>query len=206
MNGPKYLARIDSLSERNRLLIIALLVMLAFNLMNWFSLMRAQSRTQVVVVPIGSEGMQIGHGKADARYLRRMARYVINQVGTYSAGSARQQYQELLELFPPDRVTEVAKVFDRLAADIERYPSIASNVVWSGSEPLKYNSHMIQVQTLKERLVNGNVSERKQVFYCLPYRIEDTRFYLVNIVEKEETGVDLCMLDAKSTADTVAAQ
>jgi len=206
MNGDKFLAKIDGLMVKNRLLVIALVVMLAFNLMNWGSLMAAQARTQVVVIPPGeSDGMKIGDGKADPRYLRRMARYIINQIGTYSAGSARMQYQEILELFPPDKVTGAAKVFDSLAADIERYPSIASNVLWTGDNPLKFTSKLIQVRTLKERLVNGNVSERKQVFYCLSYHIEDTRFWLDNIIEKEEAGEDLCMLDA-APADATAAQ
>lgn len=207
MNGDKYLAKIDGLMVKNRLLIVALVVMLAFNLMNWGSLMAAQARTQVVVMPPGDQdGVKVGDGKADPRYIRRMARYIINQVGTYSAGSARLQYQELLELFPPDKVTGAAKVFDSLSADIERYPSIASNVLWTGEDPLKFTSNMIQVRTLKERLVNGNVSERKQVFYCLSYHIDDTRFWLDNIVEKEEAGEDLCMLDAKPDAAAAAQQ
>ena len=195
MNGEKFLSKVDALSHKNRLLVIALFVMLAFNVMNWGSLMAAQSRTQVVVVPIGGEGMQIGNGKADPRYIRRMARYVVNQIGTYSAGSARLQFQELLDLFPPEKVTGVAQFFDKLAADVERYPSIASNVVWAGTDPLKFTSKVIQVQTIKEQLVNGNVTGRKQVFYCLDYRIDDARFFLVNIVEKEDAGLDLCLLN-----------
>lgn len=195
MNSKKYLSTIDGLQERNRFLGLALIVLVVLNVMNLAFLVKAQARTQTVIVPIGGEGMQIGNGKADQRYIRRMARYVTNQLGSYSAGSARLQYQELLQLFAPDKVTEVAKYFDRLIADIERYPSIASNVEWTGTQPLKFTSEIIQVLALKERLVNGAVSERKQVHYCIRYHIEDARFWIDNITERSDAGTDLCFLD-----------
>ena len=52
---------------------------------------------------------------------------------------------------------------------------------------------MLQVRAQKERLVNGMVTERNQIYYCLSYRIEDSRFWLVNIAEKEGNSVDPCM-------------
>ena len=195
MKGDKYLHLLDSLQHRNRFLGLALIVLVCINVVNLGALMKAQTRTQTIVVPVGGEGMQIGNGKADERYIRRMARYITNQVGSYSAGTARAQYQELLQLFSPTQVTEVAKYFDKLIADIERYPSIASNVEWAGQNPLKFTSTMIQVLAMKERYVNGSVSERKQVHYCITYHVEDTRFYIDRLDEKAEAATDLCFLD-----------
>ena len=192
MRASTYLSRIDGLLAQNRLLGIALVVMLLFNLANGFALFYAKSLNQVVVVPIGSEGMQIGNGRADERYLRRMARYIVGQVGSYTAGTARLQMQEVLELFPPERVGEAQVFFERLAQEIERYPSISASVRWSGQAPLKVEAGLIQVRVNKDRLVNGALSETKTVFYCLRYRIDDARFWLLNIQEKEGTGEDLC--------------
>ncbi len=200
MLGRTYLARIDGLLAQNRLLGIALVVMLLFNLTNWFALFHAKSLNQVVVVPVGGEGMQIGNGRADERYLRRMARYIVNQVGSYTAGTARLQMQEVLELFAPERVGEAQVYFERLAQDIERYPSISSAVRWSGQAPLKVDDGLLQVRVSKDRLVNGAISETKTVFYCLRYRIDDARFWLINIQEKEGTGEDLCRA-ARAPAD-----
>lgn len=202
MNGP--LSKLDRLEGANRTLTMVLLLSMVINLVFGMLLVRTSTRTVTALVPIGSEAMSIGNGKADERYLRRMARYVINQIGIYSAGSARSQYQEVLGLFAPEKVTEVAKYFDRLVSDIERYPSISSDVQWAGQNPLKYTRSMIQVRAIKFRYVNGSVSERKAVTYCLDYRIEDATFWLLNIQEREEDGVDLCMVAPKLAAGAAA--
>lgn len=198
MKGEKYLHLLDSLQHRNRFLGLSLMVLVGINIVNLGALMKAQTRTQTIVVPVGGEGMQIGNGKADEKYIRRMARYITNQVGSYSAGTARAQYQELLQLFAPTQVTEVAKYFDKLVADIERYPSISSNVEWAGDRPLKFTSNMIQILAIKERYVNGAVTERKQVHYCITYHVEDARFFIDRLDEKGEAATDLCFLDSSA--------
>lgn len=210
MDGKKYLVTIDAALKNARLLTVAFGISMAFNVLSWYAWYKVKAHNQVVVIPIGSEGMQVGNGKADPRYMRRMARYITNQVGTYTASTARLQYQELLDLFPADRVTGAAGYFDALAADIERYPSIASAVSFAGNEPVRYTKDLMQVRVMKERIVNGVVTERKQVHYCLNYRIEDTRFWLVNITEKEEASVDPCMpkvdADGRPVPDKPAAE
>lgn len=191
----------DRLLHQNRLLGLALIVMLVWNLATFGMLSHIQSRTQVVVVPIGSDdGMQVGHNRASERYLRRMARYVVSQLGTYSAATARDQLFELLDLFPPDAMGNVQSSFERLASEIERYPSISSAVRWSGDEPLKSDGSMIQVQVRKARLVNGSETESKTVHYCMSYRVEETRFYLLNVVEKADVNVNPCFME-KANAD-----
>lgn len=205
MNGKKYLSTIDAALHNSRALMVAFSVSMMFNVLSWYAWYQAKTQTQVVIMPVGGEGMQIGNGRADPRYMRRMARYITNQVGTYTAASARAQYQELLDLFPPESITGAAKYFDSLAADIERYPSIASQIYFSGDQPLRYTKDIMQVRVMKERLVNGVVSDRKQVHYCLNYRIEESRFWLVNITEKEEASVDPCMPKVDAEGRPVAA-
>lgn len=202
MKGEKYLDTIDSALKNGRMLVVAFGISMAFNVLSWYAWYKAKAQTQVVIQPIGAEGMQIGNGKADPRYMRRMARYITNQVGTYTAATARLQYQELLDLFPAEKVTGAAQYFDSLSADIERYPSIASQVSFAGNDAVKFTKDIIQVRVMKERLVNGLVSDRKQVHYCLSYRIDEARFWLLNITEKEEASVDPCMpkVDAEGRA------
>lgn len=196
MSG-KALGKLDRLEGANKTLTTVLVISMCLNGLFGVLLARTSTRMVTAIAPIGGEAMQIGNGKADQRYIRRMARYIINSIGTYHAGSAKQQFQEVLGLFAPAQFTEVAKVFERLTADIERYPSISSEVQWVGEEPLKYTSQMIQVTALKLRYVNGIVTDRKPVTYCLTYRIDDATFWLLNIVEKEDSGVDLCMVEKK---------
>lgn len=201
MLGDKYLNWTDRLLAQNRLLGLVVVVLLIWNVLTFTQIARIQARTQVVVVPIGSDdGLQVGHNRASERYMRRMARYVVSQIGTYTAATARDQLFELLDLFPADATGDVQSSFERLAVEIERYPSIASAVRWSGEEPLRYDDRTIQVQVRKARLVNGSETESKTVHYCLSYRIEETRFWLTNLVEKEDSSETACFVQAAPAA------
>lgn len=197
MNGKAFIAGIDNLQHKNRLLVIALIVMLIFNLMNWFSLQRARSQMQTVIVPVGgSAGMTVGNGQASAPYLRQMARLVTQMLGSYTAGTMRDQLQEVLSLFAPEVAGAAQLEFEQLAVQVERYPSISSVMRWQGEEALKFTPTMLQVQTAKDRLVNGSVSESKSVFYCIKYRIDDSRFWILSVQEREGPGIDLCFTEA----------
>lgn len=193
MDGNKFVTRIDGLLKQNRLLGLALIVMLIWNFMNWGMATSMQAKTQVVVVPIGSEGMQIGNGRASELYLRRMARYITQMIGTYTAATARIQLMELLDLFPPERSGSVLTSFEKIATDIERFPSISSQARWVGEQPLRYDESMIQVSVRKERLVNGTITDSKEVVYCLDYRIDETKFVLLNVRERERVGENTCL-------------
>lgn len=200
MIGSKYIARMDQLLQRNRLLGFALAVMLVFNLFNWFSLQMAKTSSRVTLIPIaGGSGMWVGNGKASDEYLRAMARYIVGQVGQYAAGTYRAQLQELLLLFPADSVGQAQSEFMKLADEVDRYPSISSVVVWTGQQPLKTVGDMMQVHVIKTRLVNGNsVDKPVDSYYCITYRIADTQFELVNIEELSGQGEDLCLIKSKN--------
>jgi hypothetical protein len=195
VNGKTYLAQIDNLKNGNRLLLLALLMMVVFNAMNWLSLQRARTSMQTVIVPVGGgDGMTVGNDRASPEYLRHMARHITNMVGTYTAGTARPQLQETLQLFAPEIVGKAQIEFERLASQIERFPSIASTVRWQGEEALKFRPGLLQVHVAKDRLVNGNVVESKVSYYCIKYRIDEARFWIVSIQERDGDAVDLCFL------------
>jgi len=200
MIGTDYLSRLDRLQEKNRILLIALLIMLVFNLWNWSSLVRAKKENRVALVPLaGGTGLWVGNGKASDEYLRAMARYITGMVGSYTAGSYRAQLQELLQLFPPEAVGQAQKEFMDLADDRERFPSIAYRIVWNGSPPLKIvDGALMQVQALKSELVNGTVNKTDPVYFCIHYRIDDTQFRLLSFEELGGQGDDLCINKARN--------
>jgi TraE protein len=197
MDSTKYLQGLDALTKHNRILGIGLVCMFLWNIYNMTTIRSAQTHQQVAVVPVaGGADMWVGGGKASQQYLRAMGRMIVGAVGNYQAASIRSQLMELLILFPPDRVGAAQVEFTRLADDIERYPSIASVIHLSGADPIKYTDTMLQVRVLKDRLVNGSQTESKQSHYCISYRVEETRFWVLNILEKEGTGEDLCLFDS----------
>jgi len=201
VDSAKYLKGLDALTKHNRILGIGLLLMFAWNIYNMTMIRAAQTHQQVALVPVaGSVDMWVGGGKASPEYLRQMARLIVGAVGNYTAASIRPQLMELLAFFPPDRVGSAQVEFTQLADDIERYPSISSVVRLSGKDPIKYTPTMLQVRVIKDRLVNGNVTESRQSHYCITYRVEETRFWVEGILEKEGTGEDLCFFTAAKPA------
>lgn len=189
----RFLAALDAAQARNRLLTMAFLVLLALNVLNTVALQRARTATQTVVVPIGGgAGMTVGSGKASAEYLRAMARYVTQMVGTYTAGTARPQLQELLGIFAPEVVGRAQAEFERTAVQIERFPSISSVMRWQGMEALRVAPGMLQVSATKDRLVNGSVSASSPLHYCVTYRIDEARFWVLSLREIEGVGIDPC--------------
>jgi hypothetical protein len=192
-----FLSTLDALQAKNRLLTAAFLILLALNIVNTISLQRARTLTQTVIVPIGGgQGMSVGHGKASEQYLRHMARYVTQMVGTYTASTARPQLQELLGIFAPDVVGKAQGEFEKMAVQIERFPSIASVMRWQGDQALRVKPGLIQVIAVKERLVNGSVSATTPIHYCITYRIDESRFWVLGLKEIEGPGLDRCFTDA----------
>ena len=192
-----FLSTLDALQAKNRLLTAAFLILLALNIVNTISLQRARTLTQTVIVPIGGgQGMSVGHGKASDEYLRHMARYVTQMVGTYTASTARPQLQELLGIFAPEVVGRAQSEFEKMAVQIERFPSIASVMRWQGDEALRVRPGLIQVVAAKDRLVNGSVSATTPIHYCIQYRIDESRFWVLGLKEIEGPGVDRCFAAA----------
>jgi len=195
MMRSSFLAMLDAAQAKNRLLTFGFLVLLALNIVNTVSLQRARTLTQTVIVPVGGgEGMTVGHGKASPEYLRHMARYVTQMVGTWTASSARPQLQELLALFAPEVVGKAQAEFEKTAVQIERFPSISSVMRWQGDQALRVKPGLIQVSASKDRLVNGSVSETTPIHYCIEYRIDESRFWVLGLREVEGPGVDRCFV------------
>jgi type IV conjugative transfer system protein TraE len=204
MNKDKFLGAIDHLQMKNRLLIVGFAVLLVLNSCNTLSLQRARTQMQTVIVPVGGgAGMTVGDGKASHEYVRQMARYLTSMLGTYTSATARLQLQEVLGLFAPEVVGKAQVEFERIAVQIERFPSIASVIRWSGDEALKISPNVIQIHAIKDRLVSGNVTESTQMTYCIEYRIDEARFWVLGIREETAPTTDVCF---QTSAGTLASE
>ncbi len=202
MRKDAFMNRLEAAGARNRVLMFMVLCLFVLTAWNTIALHQARTQTQITLVPIGGgSGMTVGYGKASDEYLRQMARYVSQMVGVYTASSARPQLQELLSLFAPEVVGKVQGEFEKIAVQIERYPSISSIMRWTGEAPLRISPNLLQVAATKDRLVNGNVSESVQVHYCIGYRIAESRFWITSLQEMEGPGKDLCFLPPKALSE-----
>ena len=65
---------------------------------------------------------------------------------------------------------------------------------WQGDAALRVKPGLIQVSAGKDRLVNGSVSETTPIHYCIEYRIDESRFWVLGLREIEGHGIDRCFL------------
>lgn len=184
MNLNVFKQKSSNLFAENRLIkfcFIALVVMVA---MMWTQQREALQSVRTIIVPIGLQGvLEVSDTSASDDYIRAMARYITSMIGTYTAATARNQLEELLPLFSPETFVDAKTHFKKLADEIEKYPSIASTVSWSGPTPLSITPGVIHVNAVKTRLVNGKVSRSETITFQLKYKIVGGRFWLASLEE-----------------------
>lgn len=174
----------SNLFAENKLLKFALIVLVIITLVNWTAVHTAMNSTKTVIVPIGAQGvLEVSNDSASDDYMRAMARYITNLLGTYTASTARDQFEELLPLFAPEKYSDAKQQFDELADRIEQYPNITSVMHWSGHEPLRRIEDKLLISAQKSRLVNGKTARTEQADYEIQYAIRSGRFYILNIKE-----------------------
>lgn len=179
-----YKQKMSNIFAENRLLKLAVFMMVLISLMNWHAIQKAMDSTKTIVVPMGAVGaLEVGTDTASDEYLRAMSRYIVGLLGTYTASTARDQFEEILPYMSPEGYAKAKQHFDNLADRIERYPNIASVVHWSGRDPLQIEGNILKIQAQKKRLVNGNATRVENIHYEIKYEIRMGRFYIVNISE-----------------------
>ena len=184
MHVEAYKQKTSNLFAENKLLKLAIIALVIVSLVNWTAVRTALNSTRTVIVPIGAQGiLEVTNNGASDDYLRAMSRYITNLLGTYTASTARDQFEELLPLFAPEKYSDAKQQFDELADRIERYPNITSIMHWSGREPLQKIEDRLVISTQKSRMVNGDTARTDQAIYEIQYAIRNGRFIILNIRE-----------------------
>jgi len=177
----------SNLFAENRLLKIGFLILLIISGYNATALSGVGKNMRTVIVPIGAAGhLEVTGDTASDDYLLHMARYITGLIGNYSAPNARVQFQELLKLYAPEKLGEANDYFMNLADKIEKYPTVASMVLWDGKDALKTPKDMLQITTTRHRIVEGVTTEVDHVVYEVKYELRNGRFVILSINAADE--------------------
>lgn len=170
-------------AENRGLKFFSLMVLLA-NAITVTMLYRQAQDVRMMVVPVGAAGnLWVSGDEASDDLLRHMARYITHQIGTYTASTARAQFEEVLSLFAPEAYSEAKAHFDKLADQIERYSAISSILTWAGNEPLVVEPNRMRITARKQRLSDGSIVRNDRLTYEIQYRIRGGRFWIERIAE-----------------------
>lgn len=183
-----YQQKVSNVFGENRILKFGFIILLLATVGNWFTLESLIDKNRVIIVPVNPSGdLWVSGNEASIGYLRQMARYITNQIGNYTASTARNQFKELLHLYTADSYSEATSGFEQLSDKIERYPTISYRAVWDGNDPLSIdfgNTNMV-INVTHERLVNGDVTRREKKKFIIDYHIVDGRFYIESIQDED---------------------
>lgn len=179
-----YLQKSSKLFEDRALLkfaVIGLAIVAAFN---WSSNQDARNSQRVLMVPlVAGNDLWITGGDASQTYLRGMSRYLTQLLGTYTAATARSQFEELARLVHPESMEAMRVQLSKAADTIERFPSITSVFYLTGREPIIREGDQLFIQGLKKRITSGQETQSNKITYVVDFRIQDGRFWILSIDE-----------------------
>lgn len=176
----KYLSRASNVFALNRILLITTLAMLAAVILLVQTVNRQIEARATVLVPLSATGvMEVGYDSASPEYLRAIARYIVNLAFTYTAESARSQFEELLTLFAPEQREAERRRWLELAERIEKVRRVSRSFFIDDIRKKKDKNTLIVKGSTAQRL--GKKLEIEKAVIELDYRIQYGRFMLESL-------------------------
>jgi len=182
-----FVQKTSNLFAERRMLRLIVLLIGGLQVLNGFMLYSVLDRERTVLVPVGTPArISITGSSADSSYLREMARYVAGLGLSYTPLNVRQQYEELLALFAPERFP-VAQEQLYQAVDTAETAG-ASSVFFITDLIERPESHSLDILGTRQLFVQDKKVEDQKVSYRLSYRIRDGRFRIVEFSEQKESN------------------
>ncbi|MRR55432.1 MAG: pilus assembly protein [Deltaproteobacteria bacterium] len=183
MKRSKYLQAVSNVFAQNRLLKFAMLCLGFASIASTLGSLKALNSQKIVLVPpnVNSQ-MWVSGNKASDEYLKEFARYIAALAFSYHPGTVRKQFSELLAMYTPGEFENAQKVFYSLANKIEEARVASTFYV---NEISNWENRTIEVKGYKTTFFPDKTSEEIQTSYFIAYVINDGKFQITSIMDKE---------------------
>ena len=182
MRTSVYLQKASNLFLENRLLKFVIVVLAVAVLGNSMLTLRAVTYQRVVLIPPTMTGtVEFVQGRPTDRYIRDITRQIIHLSTTYSPANARAQFDELLKFYAPESYPAASTTWYALAGRVEE-AQVSSAFYLEHIRLVKDN--IIEVTGVSRQFASDTPLETASKTYVLLYRIDDGRFSLVSLSEK----------------------
>jgi conjugal transfer pilus assembly protein TraE len=179
-----FLQKTANLSLENRILKLIVVVIGITVLINTVMTYRAlNSHRTILVPPVINSRIEIAGDKASEEYIKSFTRYLCGLAFSYTSATARGQFDELLTMYAPDAFPEAKRTFYSLADSIETAKN--TNAFYIQGLKVDIDRHQIEVIGLKRQFVEDRMIDSGIKTYIIEYRIENGRFMINKITEKE---------------------
>lgn len=182
-----FLQKSSNVVAENRLLKFVVVVIGVAAVINAFMTYRALNYQRTVIVPpVLKSRIEITGDRASEEYVRAFSRYIAALAFSYSPGSVKAQFDELLALYAPEVFPEEKRVLYELADRV--ITTRVTSVFFIGKLYVDGEKSQIEVAGQRRQYVDDRKVEDIVKTYLIDYRISEGRFQLVKISEKEETN------------------
>lgn len=179
-----FLQKTANLALENRMLKLIVIVIGITVLINTVMTYRAlNSQRTILVPPVIKSKIEITGDKASEEYIKSFTRYLCGLTFSYTHTTARGQFDELLTMYAPDTFPEAKRIFYNLADSIETAKN--TSVFYIQRLGVDSDRNQIEVTGLKKQFVEDRMIDNGVRTYIIEYRIENGRFMIQKITEKE---------------------
>ncbi|MCL2791236.1 MAG: type IV conjugative transfer system protein TraE [Desulfobulbus sp.] len=185
MKHTTFLQQSSNLFAQNRLLRFVVVVLSACLVFTSIMTYRAVRYQKVILIPPQMTGtVEFVQGKPTEAYIQDISRRIVSLATTYSPGTARKQFNELLVYYAPESYPEASILWYSLAGRIEE--SQVNSVFYPQTLTMKDNR--IEVFGDLKQYTGNTRLENTTRTYFLDYQVRDGRFSLLAFREKEKLG------------------
>lgn len=179
-----FLQKTANLSLENMILKLIVIVIGITVLINTVMTYRAlNSHRTILVPPVMNSRIEIAGDRASEEYIKSFTRYLCGLAFSYTSATARGQFDELLTMYAPEAFPEAKRTFYSLADSIETARN--TNAFYIQGLKVDSDRHQIEVIGIKRQFVEDRMIDSGIKTYIIEYRIENGRFMIQKITEKE---------------------
>lgn len=179
-----YLSNTSNVFAENRLLKMVLMALIVVTFVNSYSVFRINDSTRHYLMPLASTGdLWVSSQTASNDYLSAITKYVIYNVANYTPATVDTQLSTLLTAFHPSAYPRYRETFQALSKKAERYASVSSAIQIDTSKAFMVEDNTVTLYATRLRLAGNVVSKKDYVKYSVHYRIENGRYWVMDIEE-----------------------
>jgi conjugal transfer pilus assembly protein TraE len=181
-----FMQKSSNLAAENRLLKFVVTVIGIAAIVNSVMTYRALNYQRTIVVPpVLSSRVEITGERASEEYIKAFSRYISALAFSYSPGSVKAQFDELLALYAPESFPEGKRSLYELADRVTT--TRVTNVFFINKLYVDGEKKQIEVSGQRRQYVDDRKVEDIIKTFIVEYRITDGRFCITRLMEKEGT-------------------
>jgi len=182
-----FLQKTSNIVAENRLLKFVVIVIGIVTVVNAIMTYRALNYQRTIIVPpVLNSRIEITGDRASEEYVKAFSRYIAALSFSYSPGTVKPQFDELLALYAPEAFPEGKRVLYELADRV--ITTRVTSVFFMGKLYVDSAKNQIEMSGQKRQYVDDRKVEDLVKTYLIDYRISDGRFQIIRISEKEEVN------------------